>query len=168
MQHECLKCHVTVELPSGHKFNVCPTCGAVQEKFATTKGSHTIAERTKVPPPLPKEKTSQPLRPIAEKSLPLAIGLNLLIPGAGYAYMGRVGLGFAVLGLLIMGGVAGGASLFVGAWFVFNIVMALDMLILHGKHAKAQESALAKACPECAETIKLDAKVCRFCGAKCA
>ena len=34
-----------------------------------------------------------------EKSLPLAIGLNLVLPGAGYMYMGRIALGIGALSL---------------------------------------------------------------------
>ena len=32
---------------------------------------------------------------IKEKSVPLAIGLNFLLPGLGYMYMGKVILGIA-------------------------------------------------------------------------
>ena len=32
MQHECLKCHKTTELPDGYRFTTCAHCGAIQEK----------------------------------------------------------------------------------------------------------------------------------------
>ena len=32
MQHECLKCHKTTELPDGYRFTSCAHCGAIQQK----------------------------------------------------------------------------------------------------------------------------------------
>ena len=36
-----------------------------------------------------------------EKNIPLAIGLNLVLPGLGYMYMGKVVVGIAALLLII-------------------------------------------------------------------
>ena len=33
MQHQCLQCHQSVELPEGHRLIVCPACGAAQDRF---------------------------------------------------------------------------------------------------------------------------------------
>jgi len=41
---------------------------------------------------------------IKDKSLPFAIGLNLLLPGAGYMYMGRVILGIGALLVVLQPG----------------------------------------------------------------
>ena len=38
---------------------------------------------------------------IKEKSIPLAIGLNFLLPGIGYMYMGKVIIGIAALLLVL-------------------------------------------------------------------
>ena len=37
MQHECLQCHQTVELPEGHRLIVCSLCGAAQDRFKPSK-----------------------------------------------------------------------------------------------------------------------------------
>ena len=47
-QHQCLKCHATVDLPDGHTLNVCPQCGAVQAKVAAA-----IRKVAPTPPPSP-------------------------------------------------------------------------------------------------------------------
>jgi len=39
MQHQCLKCYGFVELPDGHRLNVCSLCGAVQSKVRDSIGS---------------------------------------------------------------------------------------------------------------------------------
>jgi DNA-directed RNA polymerase subunit RPC12/RpoP len=74
------------------------------------------------------------------KSLPLALGLNLLLPGLGYMYMGRIFLGFfAVLIMLAVFATAIPATLGM-VWLVANIIMALDMWILYDKHKKKIEA----------------------------
>ena len=98
-----------------------------------------------------------------EKNLPLAIGLNLLFPGAGYVYMGRVLLGIMAF-LLVVATLAVSIVTFGITWLVVQIIMALDMVILFNKNAKALEAATMMKCPQCAEMIKREAKVCRFCG----
>jgi hypothetical protein len=42
--------------------------------------------------------------------------------------------------------------------------MAIDMMILSNKRQKAIAAATTMRCPQCAELIKREAKVCRFCG----
>lgn len=101
----------------------------------------------------------------AEKSIPLAIGLNLVLPGIGYMYMGRVLLGICVLILILMIFAATPVFTMFSAWLGLNVVMAIDMLILGKKREKEIAKATTKICPKCAEAIKRNAKVCRFCGA---
>ncbi|MEI6667533.1 MAG: hypothetical protein WCP29_05190 [Acidobacteriota bacterium] len=71
------------------------------------------------------------------KNLPVAIGLNLVLPGAGYMYMGRVILGILAL-LLVLGVlVSTGMALLVPTWLGLNAVMAIDMVILFRKNRAA-------------------------------
>ena len=97
------------------------------------------------------------------KSLPLAIGLNLVLPGAGYMYMGRVVLGLAAM-LLVIAVVAGaGLILLVPVWLGFNAIMAIDMVILFNKRKAADEANSTRECPFCAERIRIEATVCKHC-----
>jgi hypothetical protein len=98
-----------------------------------------------------------------EKSLALAIGLNILISGAGYIYMGRVFLGIVVFALMVATAIANPFAA-AGAWIFFQIIMTIDMFIMNGKNKKAVELANTKQCPSCAERVLMDAKKCRHCG----
>jgi len=101
---------------------------------------------------------------LKEKSIPLAIGLNILLPGVGYMYMGKLFLGIAafllILMMLLASPLIGGA-----AWFSMNVIMAIDMVILGKKREKQISEGSTMKCPRCAELIKKEAKVCRFCNA---
>jgi TM2 domain-containing membrane protein YozV len=118
--------------------------------------------------PQAKVSSSPAVKTTKEKSLPLAIGLNFLFPGVGYFYMGRISSGiFAVVLTFLLGfmmvispesiGIV--ASFFPG----MQIVMIIDMLLLQDKRKKAIETNTLMPCPSCAEMIKKEAKVCRFC-----
>jgi TM2 domain-containing membrane protein YozV len=100
---------------------------------------------------------------IKEKSVPLAIGLNFLLPGLGYMYMGKVIVGIAALFLII--GIYAVYALIglLSCWVVMNILMAIDMLILGNKNKKSIEDKTMMKCPECAEMIKNEAKICKHC-----
>ena len=69
---------------------------------------------------------------VKEKSIGLAIGLNLLLPGVGYMYMGKVIVGIGAL-LLVLGMFAVEAAYVLPAWIGINIIMAIDMLLLGKK-----------------------------------
>lgn len=98
-----------------------------------------------------------------EKNLAFAIGLNLLLPGLGYIYAGRWIVG--ILGMLLVVGIYASTGLLyiLPTWLMMNAIMAIDMVMLIKKHNKAAESASLRKCPNCAEMVKRDAKVCRFC-----
>lgn len=98
-----------------------------------------------------------------EKALPLAIGLNILLPGLGYLYMGKwlVGIVACLLVLAMYFSVALNA---IGMmWITMNIIMAIDMYILFNKRKGMVAKANTMQCPSCAESIQRAAKVCRFC-----
>jgi len=101
-----------------------------------------------------------------EKNLALAIGLNIVLPGLGYMYMGKVLVGLAAM--LIVVGVFMAASIFAlgTTWLVMNAIMAIDMFILQGKNKETVAQATLRKCPQCAEMVQKEAKLCRFCGAK--
>lgn len=101
-----------------------------------------------------------------EKSLPLAIGLNILLPGMGYMYMRKwiVGIGACLLAVGIFA-TAGTTSILL-TWVVLNVIMAIDMVILNNKNKAVIAQETTKKCPNCAELIKREAKSCRFCNAE--
>lgn len=98
-----------------------------------------------------------------KKSLPLAIGLNVIAPGLGYMYMGRLVLGIALLLVTMVTVVGGGFGIGLFAWLGFSAIMVLDMVILSNKIRKSFAAATTMACPACAETITRTAVVCRYC-----
>jgi hypothetical protein len=79
--------------------------------------------------------------------------------------MGKVIVGIAAL-LLIFGiYLTTPAFASFSVWAMMNIIMAIDMLILNNKRKKQVAEQSTKKCPKCAELIKKEATVCRFCGA---
>jgi hypothetical protein len=103
---------------------------------------------------------------IKEKSLPLAIGLNLFIPGLGYLYMGKWLIGIAGSAIIIGAYLTTPAIMAGQVWLVMNVIMAIDMLILSKKHKEKMIGNNTKKCPQCAELVQREAKICRFCNAQ--
>ncbi len=100
---------------------------------------------------------------VKHKSLPLAVGLNFILPGAGYMYMGRVIVGIGAMLLVLAMCVTAGLLFIVPTWMGLNVIMAIDMVILFNKNKAAVTADTTRKCPFCAETVQKDAKICRFC-----
>ena len=100
-----------------------------------------------------------------EKSGAKAAAFNLILPGLGYIYCGRV-----ILGIIVFPFVA--AMLFFvhwgGAIFLW-VILIVDGFLAAGRYNKKIEKKIQesmKKCPQCAEKIMPDAKVCKHCGYK--
>ena len=52
------------------------------------------------------------------------------------------------------------------AWIIVNVIMGIDMVMLSNKNKRELIEATTKKCPNCAELIQREAKLCRFCGTK--
>lgn len=100
---------------------------------------------------------------IAGKSLAAAIGLNLVLPGVGYMYLGRVILGLGALLLVAAMTYSAPLLMLIPTWLGMNLVMAIDMVILFNKAKSANSDATTYPCPFCAERIQRAASICRFC-----
>ena len=99
------------------------------------------------------------------KSGALAAGLNLIIPGAGYIYCGRVILGIAafILTVLLV------LTLFPYGAITIWIVLIIDGFLCADRYNKKLDIKIEsqkKKCPMCAELVQPDAKVCKHCGHK--
>ena len=99
---------------------------------------------------------------LKRKSGILAAALNIVLPGAGYIYCGRVLLGvFALPFILLLLSVSQ-----VAAWGLWVILFVDGFLSASNYNEKLFERvrAMMKKCPMCAESVQPDALVCKHCG----
>jgi hypothetical protein len=104
-----------------------------------------------------------------KKDYATAILLNLVIPGAGYLYMGRKVLGVLVMVIMLAlyaGYLSTGTYAFGQMAWGLGFIAAIDGYLGVKKYndglTAAGEARLIP-CPNCAEKIQPEAKVCRFC-----
>jgi len=93
---------------------------------------------------------------------------NIFLPGAGYIYCGKILIGIVVLPffILMIFSVGPLAPLLIPSlWFVL-IVDGFLAANRANKKIDSEINSLMKKCPQCAEKILPEAKVCKHCGSK--
>jgi TM2 domain-containing membrane protein YozV len=88
-----------------------------------------------------------------------ACGLNLLLPGAGYVYGGRILKGIIVFPIFLL---LAFFSSGVGALFLWAII-TIDTVMLVNRYNEKLDATTKKTCPECAEMVHKEARICKHC-----
>jgi len=95
------------------------------------------------------------------KSAGLAAGLNLVLPGAGYIYCGRI-----FLGIIVFPFVVGMFFAMPMAGMGLSLVMIIDGFLAAGRFNQALDKKIngsMRKCPHCAELVRPDATTCKHC-----
>lgn len=181
VKFNCPFCKQSIEAPDSMsgQLTECPNCQETIEIPYPNTASATQRPRNTIPPPrrnvprgnIPPIPTIPP-----QKSLGMAIGLNLLLFGCGYFYLGLTGGGLACLfvDLLFLIGAVGIGPVALGFGLFVQVIGAIDLMTRFNKLNAEREQKMAEAralrerldskvCPYCGERIKKSAVVCRFC-----
>jgi hypothetical protein len=166
LKFNCPHCKQSLEAPEdilGQLID-CPTCNQPIKVPITQVQPSAPPPFCEHPQKEPAQNYSTPEQnELKEKSIPLAIGLNLLWPGIGYMYMGNIVLGLCVLILIPIFIIVVPIPAFsISICIVLQVVMLIDMLILGKEREKEIAAANTKVCPKCAETINCKAIVCPY------
>lgn len=103
---QCPYCDKTISQLRYETFGMCETCKKISNGMEVKETQHVNVE----------------------KSLPFAIGLNIIFPGFGYIYMGKLIIGIFACLLVV-------TCILISPYYFYlsvllNIIMAIDMIIL--------------------------------------
>lgn len=159
-------------------FKRCPTCGKAYKDdrkacpYCRQAQTQAQAEATQESAPETKRDDADHtkarldrIKRMAEKSLPVAIGLNFVFPGIGYFYLGQYSKGVLALMVVFAIAITEPMMFIFSASMGLGVLMGIDMLILHKQNQRLVSKILTRKCPMCAEMVQIEARKCRFCGA---